>query len=88
MKKSTFSETQIVTVLKEYEAGRDAAEICREKGISRATFYNWRRKYSGMESQELKRLKDLEAENTRLKKMYADLSLDHTMLKDVLSKKF
>jgi len=88
MKKSTFTETQIVTVLKEYEAGRDAAEICREKGISRATFYNWRRKYSGMESQELKRLKDLEAENTRLKKMYADLSLDHTMLKDVLSKKF
>jgi putative transposase len=88
MKKSTFTETQIVNLLKEYEGGRDAAEICREKGISRATFYNWRKKYSGMESQELKRLKDLEAENARLKKMYADLSLDHTMLKDILSKKF
>jgi len=88
MKKSTFTETQIVNLLKEYESGRDAAEICRENSISRATFYNWRKKYSGMESQELKRLKDLEAENARLKKMYADLSLDHTMLKDILSKKF
>jgi putative transposase len=75
-------------MIREYEGGRDAAEICREHSISRATFYNWRKKYSGMESHELKRLKELEAENTRLKKMYADLSLDHTMLKDVLSKKF
>jgi putative transposase len=88
MKKSTFTETQIVNMIREYEGGRDAAEICREHSISRATFYNWRKKYSGMESHELKRLKELEAENTRLKKMYADLSLDHTMLKDVLSKKF
>jgi putative transposase len=75
-------------MIREYEGGRDAAEICREHSISRATFYNWRKKYSGMESHELKRLKELEAENTRLKKMYAHLSLDHTMLKDVLSKKF
>jgi putative transposase len=88
MKKSTFTETQVVNLIKEYESGRDVAEICREQGISRATFYNWRKKYSGMESHELKRLKELEAENARLKKMYADLSLDHTMLKDVLSKKF
>ena len=88
MKKSTFTETQIVNMIREYEGGRDAAEICREHSISRATFYNWRKKYSGMESHELKRLKELEAEDTRLKKMYADLSLDHTMLKDVLSKKF
>ena len=88
MKKSTFTETQIVNLIKEYEAGHDTAEICREHGISKATFYNWWKKYSGMESHELKRLKELEAENTRLKKMYADLSLDHTMLKDVLTKKF
>ena len=88
MKKSTFTETQIINLIKEYEAGRDAADICREQGISRATLSNWRKKYSGMESQELKRLKELEAENARLKKMYADLSLDHMMLKDVLSKKF
>lgn len=88
MKKSTFTETQIVNLIKEFDAGRDAAEIYREQVISRATFYNWRKKYSGMESHELKRLKELEAENARLKKMYADLSLDHTMLKDVLSKKF
>jgi putative transposase len=88
MKKSTFTETQIINLIKEYEAGRDVTEICREQGISKATFYNWRKKYSGMESHELKRLKELEAENARLKKMYADLSLDHTMLKDVLTKKF
>ena len=88
MKKSLFTETQIVKLLKEYESGRDAAEICRENGISRATFYNWRKKYSGMDAQELKRLKELEAENARLKKMYADLSLDHVMLKDILTKKF
>lgn len=88
MKKSTFTETQIVKLIKEYDAGRDAGDICRENGISKATFYNWRKKYCGMESAELKRLKDLEAENARLKKMYADLSLDHTMLKDILSKKF
>lgn len=88
MKKSAFTETQIVNLPKEYEAGRDAAEICRENSISRATFYNWRKKYSGMESQELKRLKDLGAEKARLKKMYADLSLDHTMLKEILSKTF
>lgn len=88
MKKSTFTETQIINLLKEYEAGRDAADISREHGISTATFYNWRKKYSGMGSQELKRLKDLESENARLKKMYADLSLDHAMLKDVLAKSF
>ncbi|ACU57543.1 transposase IS3/IS911 family protein [Chitinophaga pinensis DSM 2588] len=88
MKKSTFTETQILNLLKEFDSGRDVVGICREHGISKATFYNWRKKYSGMESQKLKRLKDLEIENARLKKLYADLSLDHAMLKDILTKKF
>lgn len=88
MKKNKFTETQILNLLKEFEAGRDVSEISREHGISKATLYNWRKKYSGMEWQELKRLKELEAENARLKKLYADLSLDHAMLKDVLTKKF
>jgi putative transposase len=88
MKKSTFTETQILNLLKEFDSGRDVTGICREHGISKATFYNWRKKYSGMESQELRRLKDLETENARLKKLYAELSLDHAMLKDILTKKF
>jgi len=88
MKKSRFSESKIVGLLKEYEAGREVTDICREQGISKATFYNWRKKYGGMDASELKRLRELEEENRRLKKMYADLSLDHQILKDVLSKKF
>jgi putative transposase len=88
MKKSRFTETQIVKALKEYEAGRTTEDICRELGINKATFYNWRKKYGGMESNELKRLKELEEENRKLKAMYADLALDHKILKDVLSKKF
>lgn len=87
MKTIRFSEAQIVKSLKEYEAGRSAPEICRELGIHKATFYNWKKKYSGMESQDLKRLKELEEENRRLKHMFADLSLDHKILKEVLSKK-
>lgn len=87
MKTIRFTETQIVKSLKEYEAGRHALEICRELGIHKATFYNWKKKYSGMESQDLKRLKELEEENRRLKQMFADLSLDHKILKEVLSKK-
>jgi putative transposase len=63
-------------------------KICREYGISRATFYNWKKRYGGMEASQLKRLKELEDENRRLKRMYADLSLDHELLKDVLGKKF
>ena len=88
MKRIKFSESQIIKILKEYESGRDVKDLSREYGISRATIYNWRKKYSGMETSQLKRLKDLEDENRRLKRMYADLSLDHEMLKDVLGKKF
>jgi putative transposase len=88
MKKSKHSETQIVNALKDYENGRKAEDICRELGIQRPTFYAWKKKYSGMNSQDLKRLKELEEENRRLKAMYADLALDNKMLKDVLSKKW
>lgn len=88
MKKSRFTENQIVKILKEYESGRDAQSICREYGVARATFYNWRKKYAGMEASQLKRLKELEEENQKLKQMYADISLDNVMLKDILGKKF
>ena len=88
MKKVRISEERIVKVLKEYAGGREIKDICRELGISSTTFYNWRKKYSGMESSQLKRLKELEEENKKLKQMYADVSLDNTMLKDVLSKKW
>jgi putative transposase len=87
MKKARFTETQIVGVLKEYENGRAVLDVCREYGISKATFFNWKSKYGGMEVPELKRLKELELENARLKKMYADLSLDYQIVKEVLSKK-
>jgi putative transposase len=87
MKKTRFTETQIVAVLKQQEAGRAIKELCREYGISEATFYNWKSKYGGMEASDVKRLKDLEEENARLKKMYAELSLDHSILKEVISKK-
>lgn len=88
MKKVRFTETQITRILKEYESGVDANSLCREHGISRATLYNWRKKYSGMDSSQLKRLKELEEENRKLKQMYADISLDNVMLKDLLGKKF
>lgn len=88
MKKSKFTESQIVKAIKENEAGRSVDDLCRELGIARGTFYNWRKKYAGMEAQDLKRLKELEEENRRLKQMYADLALDNKMLKDVLSKKW
>lgn len=87
MKKTRFSETQIIKVLKEYESGRDSKDICREYGISNATFYNWKKKYSGMEASQVRKLKGLEEENQRLKRMFADLSLDHQLLKEVLEKK-
>jgi putative transposase len=88
MKKSKFTESQIVKAIKENESGRSVEELCRELGIAKGTFYNWRKKYAGMEAQDLKRLKELEEENRRLKQMYADLALDNKMLKDVLSKKW
>lgn len=87
MKKSRFSETQIVSILKQQEAGRPTAEVCREYGISQATFYNWKSKYGGMEASDVKRLKELEEENTRLKKMYAEVSMDNRILKDLFVKK-
>jgi putative transposase len=87
MKKSQFTETQIVKAIKEHEAGRSAEDISRELGISSTAFYKWRQKYSGLEMAELKRLKELEEENSRLKRMYANLSLVHEALKDAVAKK-
>ena len=88
MKKTRFTESQIIKALKENEQGRSVLEIARELGIDKSTFYYWRKKYGGMEITQLKRLKELEEENRKLKQMYADASLDIRMLKDVLSKKF
>lgn len=88
MKKITFTESQILGILKEQEQGLKVAEICRKHGISDATFYNWKNKYSGMTINELKRLKELEYENSRLKKMYANISLENDALKDIVTKKF
>jgi putative transposase len=88
MKRTKFTESQIIKALKENEQGRKVEAICRDMGIHQGTFYNWRKKYSGMDTSQLKRLKELEDENARLKKMYAELSLDNVMLKDVLSKKW
>lgn len=87
MKKSRYSETQIVKILKEVETGKRVKDVCREYGIADATYYNWKAKYGGMEASDIKRLKDLEEENRRLKQMYANLSLEHTILKDIVEKK-
>lgn len=87
LKKSRFTESQIVAVLKEGEAGLPVAELCRKHGISSATYYNWKSKYSGVEVSELQRLRELEAENVRLKRMYADLALENAAIKDVLNRK-
>ena len=74
-------------MIKAYDSGKNVELICRDAGISRATFYKWKSKYSGLEVNELARMRELEQENSRLKKMYADLSLDHMILKDVITKK-
>jgi putative transposase len=87
MKKSRFSEHQIVQILKQADAGIKTADICRQYGISETTYYNWKTKYGGMESSDIKRLRELEAENQRLKRMYAELSLDHQILKEIVEKK-
>jgi len=87
MRKSKYSEEQIIGSLKRAEQGVAVKDICRELGISSATFYQWRSKYGGLETSDLRRLKELETENRRLKLMYADLSLDHKILKDVVEKK-
>jgi len=88
MRKSKFTPHQIAKILKEFEAGKSSEEISREHGISKASFYKWRERYAGMSGKELKRIKELEDENRKLKQMYADVSLDVTMLKEMLSKKF
>jgi putative transposase len=87
MRKSKFTESQIMAILGEGEAGLPVAEVCRKHGISNATYYQWKSKYAGMSVGELKRVKDLEAENSRLKRMYAELALENAAIKDVLTRK-
>ena len=87
MRRSRFSECQIIKILKEGEAGRSPKELCRENGISNATYYNWKAKYGGMDASSLKKLKELESENIKLKQMYADLSLQNVAMKDIIEKK-
>ena len=88
MKKSKFNEEQIIGILKEVSQGTPMTEVCRKHGISSYTFYKWRRKFNGMDVAEAKRLRELEIENAKLKKLVANLSLDNLALKDVLSKKW
>ena len=88
MKAKRFTEEQIIRALKEHEAGAKVADICRQVGICEATFYNWKSKYGGLEVNEAKRLKELESENTKLKKLLAEKMLEVDAMKDVLSKKW
>jgi len=87
MKKKRFTPQQISKVLQEYENGKSVEELTREYGVSRASFYKWRQRYGGMEASELKRLKELEEENRKLKMMYADLALDLKIAKEIIEKK-
>jgi putative transposase len=87
MRKSRFTESQIVNILKDGDAGLPLAELVRKHGISRATYFNWKSKYAGATVADLKRMKELEAENAKLKRMYADLALENAAIKDVLSRK-
>lgn len=87
MKKSKFTESQIIGILKQQESGKAVADICRESGISQPTFYQWKSKYSGMDVNQLKRVKELEAEVSSYKKIVAELTLDNRVLKDVIEKK-
>ena len=86
MSKSRFTEAQIVSILKEVEAGRKIGDLCREHGISHATYYQWKSKYGGMEVSDLKGMKEPEAENSKLKRMYADMALENQAIKDLLGK--
>lgn len=88
MKKSRFTEEQVLVILKEQDTGVKVADICRKHGITDATFHNWKNKYNGMTSQEIVRLRTLEQENSRLKRAVADLTLDNQILKDVNAKKW
>ena len=87
MRKSRFTESQIVSIVKQADAGLAVKEICRQHGISSATYYQWKSKYGGMEASDLRRVKELEAENARLRRMYADLALENTAMKDLMEKK-
>lgn len=88
MKKSKFTEQQIVTALREVEAGAKMTDVCRKNGISAKTFYNWKAKYQGIDVSELKKMRELEQENSKLRRLVAQLSVDNMALKDVLSKKW
>ncbi len=88
MKTSKFSESQIVAVLKQQDTGMKVADICREHGISAATFYKWRSRYGGMDASMLKRVKELEQENARLKRMYAESQMETAVIKEALAKKW
>jgi putative transposase len=88
MKRSRFREERIIEILREHEAGATVAEVCRKHGMSSATFYAWKAKYGGMDVSEAKRLKALEAENAKLKRLYADAMLDNAGLKELLAKKW
>lgn len=88
MKKSRYTDTQIIAILKQNEAGAVVSELCREHSMSSATFYKWRAKYGGMDASLMKRMKELESENHRLKKMYAEERLKSDILKDAMSKKW
>ena len=85
--KKRLNETQIVGILKEVEAGMPVPEVCRKYGVGQSTLYKWKSKYGGLEASELKRLKELEAENAKLKRMFADMALENTALKDLIEKK-
>ncbi len=87
MKKSRFTESQIVSILKEADAGAKVKEVCRRHGISDATYYNWKSRYGGMQASDLKRLKEMKAELSKLKRMVADLSMENDALKDLIEKK-
>jgi len=87
MKTTRFTESQITQALKEYEAGKSVLDLCRELKISRSAFYQWKKRYSGMDAELLRKFKELERENSELKRMYAELSLDHSILKKVIEKK-
>lgn len=87
MKKAKFTESQIIGILKQQQSGQNVSDICREHGISQATFYNWKSKYAGLEVSQLKRLKELESEVAQYKKIVAEQALNITILKDVIEKK-